>query len=473
VRRLPAPLLAVLCIAAVQALAWSVLLPAFQGQDEAPHFAYTQRLVETGKPTWSALETLPRSNSYSTEVSRALVLTGHGPLRLNLSMRPYAAQIDEDRWRAFATRLSGKDRADGTYTSSMRNPPLYYMYEGIAYAPLRNADLFTRLYAMRWLTIPFFLFAVLSAWLLAGEVFGRRRWLQATAALVVALQPMLAQLGGVVNPDAAIAALWGLGLWLAAVIVNRGVTGHRLVAAGAIAVGSVLVQARAAPVILALATALAVRGWRWTAGRRRERRLLVGAIAGGTLAVVAGGVWYALRGEVTVDRVREMASYIWQFYLPRPSFMEPTLVPEWGVGEVFVERVWSGMAQLDVYLAPGVLDAVSIATIASAVIVLATLVIRRDATRRRAGLLAVFVVALVGLMYSLHVAAWRDLPTGGDPIITGRYLTPLLPMLGVAVAAVAVSLPRRVGPAAATLVLGLEGLLALGALGAAVVRFYG
>ena len=73
----------------------------------------------------------------------------------------------------------------------------------------------------------------------------------------------------------------------------------------------------------------------------------------------------------------------------------------------------------------------------------------------------------------LRASAWRDLPTGGDPIITGRYLTPLLPMLGVAVAAVAVSLPRRVGPAAATLVLGLEGLLALGALGAAVVRFYG
>ena len=78
----------------------------------------------------------------------------------------------------------------------MRNPPLYYLYEAGVYWTLAGSDVMTRVYAMRWATIPLLLIAVLMAWLLAGEVFGRRRWLQTTAALVVALQPVLSQLGG-------------------------------------------------------------------------------------------------------------------------------------------------------------------------------------------------------------------------------------------------------------------------------------
>jgi hypothetical protein len=142
------------------------------------------------------------------------------------------------------------------------------------------------------------------------------------------------------------------------------------------------------------------------------------------------------------------------------------------VRDVFVDRLWSGFAQLEVNLAPGVLDAVAAATVLGAVLVAAVLVRRRAAVRRHAPLAAVLAVAVVGMLWTLHVAAWRDLQLYGDPIITGRYLTPLLPIAGLGVAVLIGALPRAVRPAGAALVLGAEGLLAVAALGAAMVRFH-
>lgn len=475
-RRVPPPLRLIMLLALVQGFAWACVLPAFQGQDEPPHFAYTQRMVELGKPTWSTLETIPQgpgTQAYSTEVFRAQGWSALGPLALNVDMKPYTERIDERRWRTEERRLTDADREDGMYTSAMRNPPLYYVYEAAVYAPLQDAPFFTRWFAMRLATLPFLLVAVVAAWLLAGEVFGRRRWLQAVTALTVGLQPMLAQLGGVINPDAMIAAVWGLGLYLAARIVNRGLTRAHVLWGVALFAGAVLTHPRAMAVAAPLVLAALWRLWPHVRARgigavRAAQAVGVGAV----LVLAAGSVWYALVGEVSVARTREFGSYLWQFYLPRPGFMEAAPVADWGARDVFVDRLWSGFALLEVNLAPGVLDAVAVATILGGLALLATFAVRRAEVRRHLGLVVVLGVALPALMWSLHVAAWRDLPLYGDPIITGRYLTPLLPLAGLAVATVAASLPRRIGPAAAMAVLGLEVLLALSALGTAVVRFY-
>src|SRR2546426_8572023 len=47
--RIPLPLRLILAVAVAQCIAWDVALPAFQGPDEAGHFAYIQHLGETGK----------------------------------------------------------------------------------------------------------------------------------------------------------------------------------------------------------------------------------------------------------------------------------------------------------------------------------------------------------------------------------------------------------------------------------------
>jgi hypothetical protein len=474
VRRIPAPLAVILVLAALQSAAWAVLLPPLQGQDEPAHVAYAQRIAEQRAISWSALETIEDDQQqYSTELERAEAYSGAGLLSLNVFGRPYRTEVDEERWRRAREELSDAERADGGFTNAMRNPPLYYLYEAAVYAPLGGTDFFTRLYSMRLATVPFILIAVVFAWLLAGEVFGRRRWLQAVTALTVALQPMLAQLAGIVNPDAAIAAWYAVALWLAALIVRRGATRPRLVGAAALILSSVVLHPRSMPLAVPLVVALLFRLWPHVRARGRPVRFAgVGVLVLGFSAFVGASLVYATRGELTFQGVRRFASYVWQFYLPRPGWMDMTVGPDWGVRDVFVDRLWSGFVLLEVNLAPWVLDLISAATLVGIVMLVVTLVLRRDSLRRRRPLFAVFAAALLGLMWFLHVAAWRDLQLYGDPIITGRYLTPLLPVLGIAIAAVAGSLPKRLGPGLVTVLLGIEALLALSALGTALVRFY-
>ena len=79
----------------------------------------------------------------------------------------------------------------------------------------------------------------------------------------------------------------------------------------------------------------------------------------------------------------------------------------------------------------------------------------------------------LGLMALLHLVSYSSLRTGSDPVITGRYLLPGVALYGVAIAFVASSLPRRLGPLVAGAILGAATLLALGGLGLGVARFYG
>jgi 4-amino-4-deoxy-L-arabinose transferase-like glycosyltransferase len=65
--------------------------------------------------------------------------------------------------------------------------------------------------------------SVLGAWLLAGEVLGRRRLLQTAAAAVPALAPMFTFISASVSPDGMLYAVWTLALWLGVRAVKRGV----------------------------------------------------------------------------------------------------------------------------------------------------------------------------------------------------------------------------------------------------------
>jgi hypothetical protein len=80
----------------------------------------------------------------------------------------------------------------------------------------------------------------------------------------------------------------------------------------------------------------------------------------------------------------------------------------------------------------------------------------------------------LSLLLLLHISAYRDLHSNpNDPLITGRYLLPLIALFGLAIAFVCAHLPRRIGPPIAALLLGTGVLLQLSGLGMTVVRFYG
>src|SRR4051812_27381020 len=69
-------LLALLLAATVEALAWMVVLPPLQGPDEIGHFAYTERIVETGSIPWYRANPTKPGRATSTETYAAALYGG-------------------------------------------------------------------------------------------------------------------------------------------------------------------------------------------------------------------------------------------------------------------------------------------------------------------------------------------------------------------------------------------------------------
>jgi hypothetical protein len=136
-----------------------------------------------------------------------------------------------------------------------------------------------------------------------------------------------------------------------------------------------------------------------------------------------------------------------------------------------VETFYGVFASLEVRWPEGVYRALAVLS-AAGLVALAVVLIR--ARRRIRPELAVMVAALpLGLIAALHYAAYRNLQIDpGNPVIVGRYLFPVLPLFGVAVAVVVRALPSRASVAAGTLLLTTGALLGLSGLAMTAVRFY-
>jgi hypothetical protein len=254
-----------------------------------------------------------------------------------------------------------------------------------------------------------------------------------------------------------------------------------------VAVLSILTHGRGLAILPALIVALGVA---WAAHHRSLRATLEAAAgAGGVLAagfVVyrivasasgAGGSLYG--GEVNLGsqqafNIRQLLSSIWQFYLPKLDAMAARLGPGFGYRQFFVQQYFAGVfSSFEVYFPFWVYDTVQIA-VAVLLIVGYTLAIMHWRTLVAHWPKAVILVVTGGsMLLLLHVASYRALVNGSNnPLIVGRYLLVLTPLLGVAIAAIIAALPRRAGAAMAAIV--TVGLLALslGGIALSVERFY-
>jgi hypothetical protein len=463
------PLAILLAVAAVQFAAWLVVLPPLQAPDESAHFAYAQHLVETGhRPPVEG-----EGQAYSPELQTARLDAGLGALVGNLSARPYWTRLDERLWSARDAALGPAARiATGPDTAS-RNPPLSYLYSGIGYGAAHGGSLFDRLYAMRLLNLPLYLLTIWLTWWLAGELLGPAPWPRTVAAGAVAVLPQFAFVAAGISPDPLLTVIWAAFTALAVRTVRAGPTAPRAAGLAGLALASVLTHPRGVPLafLAVLALVLAAR-------RRLPRRLLVpGVVAAGlalaaiVAAVVAGGVLDSTAGAHF--SVRQFASYVWQFYLPRLPFMSPAIGPDYSARTAFIETFYGVFASLEVRWPAAVYDVLELFTFAG-LGALAGVLIRARARLRGQWPVVVLLAAMpVTLVAALHFAAYRNLqidPT--DPIIVGRYLFPLLPLFGVAVAIVVAALPRRASVATGTVLLMAGALLSLSGLGMTAVRFY-
>jgi hypothetical protein len=468
-----------LAVAALQGLAWAAFTAPLNGPDEQAHAAYAQHLAETADgPQRSG-----RGRSLSTEYDRLVTELNLRAILGHEGAVPAFALTD--RVVRELDALPDSARKDGSGPNAVaQNPPLYYAYAALAYRLSPDGSTLGRLFAMRAATVALFVLTVLFTWFIAAEVFSAT-WPRFVASALVALQPKLGFLAGVINADNLLITV-STGFLLAAVrLVRRGPTAGRVAALAAFAAAGPATHGRGfalLPPALFVLALVAVRS-----RPSRPELLRLAAIASGI--VLAGlalaylwtrghnqGAGGAFGGELSQGtrqsfNVRQFLSYVFQFYFGPFSFLTP-LGPPHGYRQVYIDTYFGSFAALDVNYRRVIYDLVQIAAGAGLFLFAMTVAVRWRAVAARWTLWATALVTFGSLLALLHVSAYRDLQTGFDPLITGRYLLPCVALYGLAIAWVAWSLPRRAGVTLAAAVLAAFVLLSVGGIGLEAERFY-
>jgi 4-amino-4-deoxy-L-arabinose transferase-like glycosyltransferase len=448
--KVPVALRWVVAAALLVGTAWALLVPAWQAPDEDAHFAYVQTVVELGRlPDDDGRRAVEAAKS--TEQDRAELASGFTDSSQRIEERPTWDPRVEARWNLEEAALPDAARGDGGGVGRAGgNPPGYYLYAAVPYVAASGGDIFDRLYLMRLWSVLLLAVLATSGWLLAGELVGRDRTAQTLAAAVCGLAPMATFVSATVSPDALVYPLWGLAFWLAVRIVRHGprradVVGVAVVVALALAVK---------PVSVAL-----VPGVLWALLWRRVRvRLVVAGLAVAALVafvVVPGGP-------------RRFASYLWQFYVPFDAGTNvlPQLAP-WPLRDTWLEGTVGAFGWLEVRL-PWWFYAG--AAVLGVLVLVAAL--RRVDLRRHMPLLLVFVLPLFALLAGLHLTEEWFLVRERSGFTQGRYLLPLLPVVGATTAVAFAGLSARVRGVAAGAALGLLVVAQLASLAAVAGRFY-
>ena len=323
-------------------------------------------------------------------------------------------------------------------------------------------------------------------WLIASELF-RPVWARTLATAIFALHPKLAMVGAQVTPDTLLVLVWTAFIYVGLRIIRHGLTLKRLVGTGAAVAASVLTHGRGLAILPALLVLLGIAYIRWRPPLKQTLVFtafglavaLAGlAVAGVFTSGVSGG-GSAYGGTIgwvsdTAFNLRQFLSYLWQFYLPKLQFMQPAVgVPGYGFREVYIQSFYSDFAWLEVGYPRFAIDLLQAATIVLVIGLYTVAVTSLDALRRNWPTITFLVLTGLSMVAVLHLTSYTALVSNpGDPVITGRYLFPILSLLAIGVTVVVVALPRRIGAFASGALVATGITLQLSGLGMALVRFY-
>lgn len=482
IRRVPLALALILLVAALQAVAWDIALPAFQGPDEDTHFAYIQYLAETGR-----LPSASRGGSaFSSEVESALTTLNLNPTIGNLGARPAWSSADLSLWRATEHALPVGSRTNGAGPNPIaKNPPLYYAAMSIPYRMFVWLPLLKRLFVLRLFNALCYLATIALTWLIAGEVFGRVRWKQTLAAGVVALEPQLAFMSAVVNADNLLIALTTAFLFATLRLVKRGPTMRRVLTCAVLASAAVLTHGRGLVTLPVLVAAYAIAWLRFrpTARATLARGAAAGATVGGAFVAYlllgrsSGGSIYGDQiGELNGGgfNLRQFLSSIYQFYFPKLPSLQQRIGPAYGYRQVFIDTFYATFGSLEVTFRQRVYDMLQVLSAVGLVGFYTACVARRRTLLRSWPVVVVMLALLLTTLFFLHYVSYRALlgNAGSDPLIAGRYLLPIISLFALAIVFTVSSLPRRAGPLVGAAILSIGVLLSLGGIGITAVRFY-
>ncbi|HEX5166512.1 MAG TPA: hypothetical protein VFV93_14005 [Thermomicrobiales bacterium] len=245
--------LALIAIACVKQVVLAVAYPPFEGHDEVAHLGYLATLADDGRlPTFS--DDLPASlEEYS---------------RFTLD------------WPA-------------VYTAN--HPPLYYVVSVPAYK-LAGSDHLAQLYAVRLVSIPFFLLTVWLTYLTARMLFPTDNLIVLGAPAIVAFQPQLGFEGAIVNNDMLAIVFGTLLLYLCLRAIRDGLSIRLALIIGLVCGLGLLTKATLLALLPIVAAVCVLLCWPrpWTRVRSRDwwQSTLVRALVVVGPAVALALPWY-------------------------------------------------------------------------------------------------------------------------------------------------------------------------------------
>lgn len=440
-------------IAFLNASAWSLIVPPFQGRDEVDHFAYVAQIAETG--------TLPANGQaegvYSPE--QKLVLEGLHYYQVRFSpAEPTISTQAEQQVLSKDVHANASPIGSGEAGVATPEPPLYYALQTIPYF-LGRGNILTQLQLMRLLDALLGAVTALLCFLFVRETLPGVRWAATVGGLCVALQPLFAFMAGSVNPDVLLFTLSAAVFLCLARAFRGGLTWRPAIVLGLLVAAGFLTKLNfigfGIGVLFGLG-ALAVRGVR---SRGRGALPAIGLATGIGFAPplvyvlankLSGRATFGPTSEnvesITAESLFHELSYVWELYLPRLPGMPHYFKGLSTFKDVWFDRSVGFYGWMDV-LFPNWVDTIAL-FLAGAVALLIgrELIARRGAVGARLLELATYAAITVGVLLVVGVPSYHTDIIGhiyafGEP----RYLLPMLPLLGAAIA-LAIRGARRWAP---------------------------
>ncbi len=459
-RRIPSTAWLCALIACLNAVCWSIITPPFQVVDESAHYAYVQRLAETGRLPSSASESfLPAEERALYDLHNAAVL--EHPSVDTISTEAEQRKLEHD------LSVPEKRTGNGDAGVAASQPPLYYVLETLPYDLESGGTVLDRLALMRLLSALMGGLTALFAYLFLREALPAAPWAWTVGGLGVALEPLLGVMSGSVNPDALLFAVCAALFYLLARGFRRGLTPRLAVALGAVLAVGFLTKLTFLGLLPGALFGLLALGAREARHSSRQAALRCVGLGLGVAATPAllyilvnllssrsavGALGNAVSLSGKGSLLHEL-SYIWQFYLPRLPGQTPffhgflTTRVYWFRGLVGIYG-W-----LDAAFPSWVYTLALIPTGLLAVLFARALVVSRSDLRSR--LVEALVYVAMGLGVLLIVGSDDYIHKAPGEFAEPRYLLPMLVLWGAVLALSARGAGRRWGPVAGALIVTL------------------
>ena len=451
--------LACALVAVLNALAWGLIVPAFQVPDEQSHYAYVEYLVQNGQPPIAQEEDV-----LSTSEQTALAALRFREMQFQPEEGAVWSRADQSRMERLLAQDAERGDGNGSAREVGSEPPLFYALQAVPYALASGGTVLDRLQLMRLLSALLAGVTVLFVYLFLREALPAVPETWRVGALGVAFLPMFTFVSSGVNSDALLYAACAALFYAIARAFRRGLTRGGAIAIGAALGAGLMTKFNALGLVPGTVFALLLLGI------RRERALRPGALVLPVLALavaaapvllemalnasawnrpVVGALASNYRTSALDPPLGQTLSYLWQFYLvPLPGMEEHiSAVP---FKDMWVRGLVGWFGWVDTTFPARVYDLALVPLAAVVVLAGRTLVRGRRRLRARLAELLSHAVLALGMMAFVALASYIAYLRFGSSVAQTRYLFPLLPLYGALLVLAARGGGRRFAPAIGT-----------------------